>query len=200
MESVYNNLEITDSFNIIGDQDQVLQYILKKNDSIIIRRRNLYYLSNYEMEQTIYHKNFALNEVEYKEGEKKVKDDNLIRLKNLKTNFEYVGVFNGGKIMKIIPILYSQLFIRYDCVLAFTSNIDLVEIDNMDSRIKRFHNNDNFLLKDHKFYKVNCKKLKNVDLENFTISDYSYIKDILFLSNSSKFQSIKYIYFLITFI
>lgn len=38
MESVYNNLEVTESFNIIGDQEQVLQYILKKNDSIIIRK------------------------------------------------------------------------------------------------------------------------------------------------------------------
>jgi hypothetical protein len=88
--------------------------------------------------------------------------------------------------MKILPILYNQLFIRYDCFLAATSGIDILEVSDIKYKLRRFHLSDNFLLKDHKFYKINCPKLKNIDLERFTLSDYAYLKDYVFLANNSK--------------
>lgn len=90
-----------------------------------------------------------------------------------------------GKIMKIIPFLYNDLFIRYDCLLAFTENVELLEVKDVKFKIEMFHKSDNFLHKEHKFYMVHMPKLKDVDMEHISLADYHYTNDKLFLSNES---------------
>src|SRR5690606_16383290 len=90
----------------------------------------IYYLSP-NLEQTEYNK--IINIKEKENSDKKdlpgtlIKNSNLVKLKNTKSNFEYIGLYNGGKIMQINPFLYKDLFIRYDSLVAFTDNIELYE-------------------------------------------------------------------------
>jgi hypothetical protein len=89
--------------------------------------------------------------------------------------------------MKIHPILYNNLFIRFDCLLAFTDDIELVDVNDTRNRIQRFHVPDNIVQRDHRFYMVQSEKLKENDLEQFSITDYPAIKACLYLNNESKF-------------
>ena len=105
MENFCTNLEIYEHSSIIGDKDQVLQVMLKKGDSIVCKKQSLYYMSSTQMEEVIYHKKNLLlgsqqriDDIMKKEGGTHVKDNNLINLKNNKNSFEYLGLFNGGKI------------------------------------------------------------------------------------------------------
>jgi hypothetical protein len=104
MESVYRNLELNDNYSIIGEKDQALQIILKKGDGIVFKKHNLYYMSSTQLEESLYqNKNSLLNNSNTNNGnEIRVKDNNLIRLKNMKNTFEYVGIFGGGKILFLI--------------------------------------------------------------------------------------------------
>lgn len=90
--------------------------------------------------------------------------------------------------MKIHPILYNNLFIRFDCLLAFTDDIELVDVNDTRNRIQRFHVPDNIVQKDHRFYMVQSEKLKENDLEQFSITDYTAIKGCLYLNNESKIK------------
>jgi hypothetical protein len=101
MEQFYSNLEFNNSGTIIGDKDQCLQFVLKRNDAIVLKKSNIYYVSTTELEETVYSQVNSLlhsmDELQEKKPEVvKVKDNNLVRLKNTKNNFEYLGLFNGG--------------------------------------------------------------------------------------------------------
>jgi hypothetical protein len=88
--------------------------------------------------------------------------------------------------MKINPILYNDIFIRYDCLLAFTDHLDLIDDLEMKNKITQFHLPDGLIYKDHKFYMVRSEKIKEKDLNNFTIGDYAAYKELLYLTNDSK--------------
>ena len=98
MENIYKNLEINDSYSIIGEKDQVLQIILKKSDVIIFKKQNLYYISSTDMEESLHkNRNHFFTSEKVKEYGKRIQENNLIRLKNVKNTFEYVGIYGGGK-------------------------------------------------------------------------------------------------------
>jgi hypothetical protein len=98
--------------------------------------------------------------------------------------------------MKIMPVLYNDLFIRFDCLLAYSDNLDLLDVDEIKYKIERFHK-DTTLLRDQKFHMVHAQKIKEKDLESFSITDYTAIKDYLYLTNESKFY---YYFYLIIFL
>jgi hypothetical protein len=88
--------------------------------------------------------------------------------------------------MKIIPMLYNDLFVRYDCLIAFSDSIDLLEVPEVKTKIERFHKPDHLFQKDHKFYMVYSYKLKEKEpIESFSITDYPILKEFVYLSNDS---------------
>ena len=87
--------------------------------------------------------------------------------------------------MKIIPLLYNDLFIRYDCLIAFSDSVDLIEVPEVKANIEIFHKPDHLFQKDHKYYMVYSHKAKEKELENFSLADYSLLKEFVYLSNES---------------
>lgn len=97
MENLYKNIETNDSYSIIGEKDQVLQILLKKSDAIVFKKQNLYYMSSTDMEETLHkNKNNLFTSDKLSQYGKRIQESNLIRLKNVKNTFEYVGIYGGG--------------------------------------------------------------------------------------------------------
>jgi hypothetical protein len=96
MEYLCRNIEINNNSSIIGERDQVLQIILKKNDSVILKKQNLQYMSSETLEETLFSKKKSSNEEKIIKLGKRINDNNLVKLKNVNNNFEYLGVFQGG--------------------------------------------------------------------------------------------------------
>jgi hypothetical protein len=137
MENLCRNIEMNDTYSLIGDKDQILQIIIKKYDGIVFKKQNLYYMSSTELEECLYHNlNSLVNSTETHPLGIRVKDNNLIRLKNQKSTFEYLGIYGGGRIMKVNPFLYKDLFVRYDCLIAFTENLYLLDVVEILNKIE----------------------------------------------------------------
>jgi hypothetical protein len=192
METLIANLEINDNYTITGEKDQVVQLLLKKNEGIICKKQNIYYLSSNQMEETQYSKIVSMKE-KNKDKDKhdhpcpgiQLQNSNLVRLKNTKNNFEYIGIYNGGKVMTINPFLYKELFIRYDTLLAFTDTLELYEDRKITRMLYRFQYHDNIFSTDNRFYQVYSTKQKGESIDKFTLSDYHYLKEHVFLCSES---------------
>jgi hypothetical protein len=189
MDQITHSLEFAENCQIIGDKDQMLQVIFRKNDSITFKKQNLHFCSNI-LETGIYHQKSSFHTQQ--EGNKndltnyRVRDNNLLRVKNNSNAFCYIGLYSGGKIMKILPFLYHDLFIRYDCLLAFTDGLELLEIKEISNKINKYQSSDNFIHKDHKFYQIFSNKFSNnFDFDRVSIGDYHHIKEYCYLSNES---------------
>jgi hypothetical protein len=102
-------MELQNNATIMGEKDQLLQIILKKNDSIVIKKQNLYYFSSPDLEETLFIKKTSSNDESIIKIGKRVRNDNLVKLRNLNNNFEYVGVYNGGKSKLFLYILNNFL-------------------------------------------------------------------------------------------
>jgi hypothetical protein len=96
MEYLCRNIEINNNTSIIGERDQTLQVILKKNDSIVLKKQNLQYMSSEALEETLFSKKKSTNEEKIVKLGKRINDNNLVKLKNINSNFEYIGLFQGG--------------------------------------------------------------------------------------------------------
>jgi hypothetical protein len=182
MENVLHNLDINSNYSIIGEKDQALQIVLKKNDSIVCKKQNLYYFSSDSIESIEYHRLNSITPITERPGVL-LKDNSLIRLKNTKNNFDYVGLLNNGKLMKVIPMLYKDLFIRYDSLVAFSDGVELYNVKEVTSKVKRFQFFDYIYNADNKFVLVHTKK--NSEIDKFTFTDYQILKDYLFVSSES---------------
>lgn len=88
--------------------------------------------------------------------------------------------------MKIIPLLYNDLFIRFDCLIAFSDSLDLIEVPEVKTKIERFHKPDHLFQKDHKYYMVYSYKSKEKEIDHFSITDYPLLKEYVYLTNESK--------------
>jgi hypothetical protein len=202
MESIIANLELNDNFTITGEKDQVLQLLLKKNESIICKKNDIYYLSSNMIEETQYYKILSVKEknlnthsTENQNQDKhahpinlgvQLKNSNLVRLKNVKNNFEYVGLYNAGKILTINPFIYKELFIRYDTLLAFTDSIEFYENKQITKILYKFQYHENLFNPENIFYQVHSTKLKDDSIEKFSLSDYHLMKEHVFLCSESK--------------
>jgi hypothetical protein len=97
MEYLCRNMELQNNSAIIGEKDQILQVILKKNDSVVFKKTSLQYLSSSSLEETVFSKKSSPNDEAFNKIGKRVTDNNLVRLKNLDNNFAYVGIGSQGK-------------------------------------------------------------------------------------------------------
>ena len=202
-EFLGKEFDAENNIHFIGDSN--LQIILTKNDNIIVNKKYIVNSSSYHLEETIY-KN--VNSLLFygnvnNDMEKKVFDINLVRLKNKNDTFEYIGLKKGNQVMKIIPFLYKNFFIRNDCILAFHENLLLInppkEIMNIMSYEKlifmlrkitfQSYQKGNVYAESKDFYY--CKKKENKDLNlninntNNLISDLSLMKEFIYFSSSS---------------
>ena len=128
MDSSITSLNET-MISILGDTNQVLQVALKPDSSVMINTKYLVYASSPSLEEVPYHEVNSLlpfNEFIHLKF-KKYKNNQLVRLKNISSGFEYIGVSKGGKIMKINPFFYHNLYVRIDSLIAFSYLVDLCE-------------------------------------------------------------------------
>ena len=130
-----------DSYSIIGEESQTIHIILHKNDKININKNYLISASSEELNENLY------KNVDYiiipdskrilNKDLEKVNNPAIVNLKNPNGNNEYITLSNGGKIMKIIPSLYNNLYIRLDCLLAFNNGIELYTDKKVDKEINK---------------------------------------------------------------
>ena len=188
-----------DSLNkivLIGKESQIVHIILKKNDKINVNKNFITYASSENLDEIVY-KNVdslirpTINVSNSEQPLKKVDNESLVRLKNKENNIEYVGLSKGGKIMKISPVLYNNLYVKLDNILAFNESIQLLkdnEIDNKFSKLMQRPNLqfgfrelvDTYLFNKNEFCLVKSK-LDGI----FILNVSSYLDDFMFISGKS---------------
>ena len=130
-----------DSYSIIGKESQAIHIILHKNDKININKNYLISASSEELTENLY-KNvdyiiIPSSKRTINKDLERVNHPAIVNLKNQNGNNEYITLSNGGKIMKIMPSLYNDLYIRLDCLLAFNNGIELYTDKKIDKEINR---------------------------------------------------------------
>ena len=142
------DIDLLNKINIIGNDSQILHIILKKNDKININKSFITYASSENLDEIIY-KNVdsiirASIDSSYGQSLKKIENESFVRLKNKENNIEYIGLSKGGKIMKISPILYSNLYIKLDNILAFNDSVELLKDNEIDNKLNKLTKRLNF--------------------------------------------------------
>ena len=180
-----SDLEISSSINIIGDESQTIHIILKKNEKININKKYVIYASSENIDEIIYKNTDSLirqnTSSSFFSSNKdntmqKVENDSIVRLKNKENAIEYVGLSKGGKIMKISPILYKNLYIKIENILACNDGIELLKDKDMDLKMNKLIQKNN--------YQFGLRDL--VEMYMFGKSDYCLVKTKL-SSNSYSF-------------
>ena len=203
-----DDLDIFNTINITGSDSQTIHIILKRNEKINVNKNYISYSSSDNLDEIIYSKVDSLFRQNYSQSIfslrndtdtdnnklKKVSNESIIRLKNKNNNIEYLGLSKGGKIMKITPILYNNLYIKIENILAFNDGVELLSDMEMEQKINGLNqqNNvvsdmiDSFLfnrseyclvrskLKINKNSFVNEEKLSLLNLSSY-VNDFVYI-------------------------
>ena len=156
-----------DSYSIIGEESQTIHIILHKNDKININKNYLISASSEELNENLY------KNVDYiiipdskrilNKDLEKVNNPAIVNLKNPNGNNEYITLSNGGKIMKIIPSLYNNLYIRLDCLLAFNNGIELYTDKKIDKEINKLFPNNFLALNRRPFLNRNNPFINNFE-------------------------------------
>jgi hypothetical protein len=195
--------ELANTIKIIGMESQTIHIILKRNEKININKNYILYASSEDLDEIVYknvdsliRQNFN---VPYKETQlKKIENEFIVRLKNKENNIEYIGLSKGGKIMKITPLLYNNIFVRSENILAFNDGIELLKDKDVDLRISKLIQRNNiqfgfkdlietYLFKTSDFCLVKSKLNSNSqipkDPESLSLLNISsYINDFVFIS------------------
>jgi uncharacterized protein (AIM24 family) len=217
MEKIFS-LNLNNNINISTIDNKILQILLKTNDKIIVNSKYITYASSSNLTENIYNDennfiNKLLKKTKKSKSEKleKITNSLFLELKNKNDNFEYLGLSKGGKIIKILPILYNNLFINIENILAFNFNIDLFNDEKLNEKISKFFGKkliflrqDNFnvrfinpnlssFIKNKQFVlvKLNIPLLNNINLneedelnnENL-LEIKSYLNDFIYISGS----------------
>jgi len=146
--------EMNSTIKIIGGESQTIHIILKKNEKININKNYILYASSEDLDEIIYKNVDSLirqnTQSSKEEPLKKVENESIVRLKNKENNIEYIGLSKGGKILKITPILYSNLYVKMENILAFNDGIELLKDRDIDLKMNKLiqRNNIQFGLKD----------------------------------------------------
>ena len=158
---------LLDSYSIIGEESQTIHIILHKNDKININKNYLISASSEELNENLY------KNVDYiiipdskrilNKDLEKVNNPSIVNLKNPNGNNEYITLSNGGKIMKIIPSLYNNLYIRLDCLLAFNNGIELYTDKKVDKEINKLFPNNFLALNRRPFLNRNNPFINNFE-------------------------------------
>lgn len=215
MEKIFS-LNLNNNINISTIDNKILQILLKTNDKIIVNSKYITYASSSNLTENIYNDennfiNKLLKKTKKSKSEKleKITNSLFLELKNKNDNFEYLGLSKGGKIIKILPILYNNLFINIENILAFNFNIDLFNDEKLNEKISKFFGKkliflrqDNFnvrfinpnlssFIKNKQFVlvKLNIPLLNNINLNeedeiNNELEIKSYLNDFIYISGS----------------
>lgn len=194
--------EMTNTIKIIGSESQTIHIILKKNEKININKNYILYASSEDLDEIIYKNVDSLirqnSHLSSKDQPLKIENESIVRLKNKENNIEYIGLSKGGKILKITPILYSNLYIKIENILAFNDGIELLKDKDINFKMNKIiqRNNIQFGLKDlmdmyffnkSEFCLVKSKLSLNSqipkDLESISLLNISsYINDFVYIS------------------
>lgn len=201
-----DDLDVFNTINITGSDSKTIHITLKRNEKINVNKNYISYSSSDNLDEIIYSKIDSLFHQNYSRSIfslrndinsnilKKVSNGSIIRLKNKNNNIEYLGLSKGGKIMKITPILYNNLYIKIENILAFNDGVEILSDGEMVQKINGLNqqNNgisdmiDSFLfnrseyclirskLKINKNSFVNEEKLSLLDLSSY-VNDFVYI-------------------------
>ena len=139
--------EISNIIKIIGNDSQTIHIILKKNEKININKNYILYASSEDLNEIIY-KNVdsLIRQSTYLKDQqlKKIENECIVRLKNKENNIEYIGLSRGGKIMKITPLLYTNLFVKIENILAFNDGVELLKDKDIDQKMNKLIQRNNF--------------------------------------------------------
>ena len=141
--------EVTNTIKIIGTESQTINIVLKKNEKININKNYIIYASSENLDEIIY-KNVDIlirqgTHVSFKDEQlKKIENESIVRIKNKENNIEYVGLSKGGKIMKLTPLLYTNLYIRIENILAFNDGVEILKDKDMDQKMNILIQRNNF--------------------------------------------------------
>ena len=166
--------EVTNTIKIIGTESQTINIVLKKNEKININKNYIIYASSENLDEIIY-KNVDIlirqgKHVSFKDEQlKKIENESIVRLKNKENNIEYVGLSKGGKIMKLTPLLYTNLYIRIENILAFNDGVEILKDKDMDQKLNKLIQRNN--------YQFGLKDL--IEMYLFNKSEYCLIKSRL---------------------
>lgn len=190
------DFESLNKIMIIGKESQIVHIILKKNEKINVNKSFITYASSENLDEISY-KNVdslirpTINVANSEQPLKKVENEFIVRLKNKENNIEYIGLSKGGKIMKISPVLYTNLYVKLDNVLAFNESIQLLKDNEMDSKFNKLMKRPNiqygFLelvdtyLHNKSEYCLVKSKLEGVSILNVS----SYLGDFMYISGKS---------------
>ena len=197
-----DDIDVPNSIKIIGSESQTIHIILKKNEKININKNYILYASSEDLEELTYKNVSSLirtSESSNKEQLKKVENENIVRLKNKESNIEYIGLSRGGKILKITPFLYSNLFIKIGSILAFNEGVEILkdkDIDNKMNKIIPRNYNMQFGFKDFvEMFMINkcefCLVRTKISMSSYLLKDQesqdiininSYLNDFVYIS------------------
>ena len=197
------DLEVGNTIKIIGTESQIINIVLKKNEKININKNYIIYASSENLDEIVYKNVDSLirqsTHVSFKdEALKKIESEYIVRLKNKENNIEYIGLSRGAKIMKITPILYTNLYIRIENILAFNDGTELLKDKEMEQKMNKLiqRNNYQFGFKDliemylfnkSEFCLVKSKLYttyhKLSDIESLSLLNLSsYLNDFVYIS------------------
>ena len=168
------DFEVANTIKIIGTDSQTINIVLKKNEKINVNKNYIIYASSENLDEIVYKNVDSLirqnTRVSFKdETLKKVENESIVRLKNKENNIEYIGLSKGGKIMKITPLLYTNLYIRIENILAFNDGIEILKDKDMDQKLNVLTQRNNF--------QFGIKDL--IEMYLFNKSEYCLIKSRL---------------------
>jgi hypothetical protein len=189
-------LDSLNKITLIGKESQIAHIILKKNEKININKSYITYASSENLDEIIYKNVDSLirptfNVSNSNQPLKKIDSESFVRLKNKENNIEYIGLSKGGKIMKISPVLYSNLYIKLDNILAFNESIELLKDYEMDKKFNKLMQRpnlqfgfkefvDNYLFNKNEYCLVKSK-LEGLSMLNVS----SYISDFIYISGKN---------------
>ena len=198
--------DLTSSVKIIGTGSQTIHIILKKNEKININKNYILYASSEDLDEIIYKNVDSLIRQNISRSNKdqtlkKVENDFIVRLKNKENNIEYIGLSKGGKIMKITPLLYNDLYVKIDNILAFNDGIEVFKDIDIDSKMNRLIQRNNlqygfkdlleqYLLNKTEYCLVKTKLSTNSqipkDIDSISLLNISsYINDFIYISGKN---------------
>jgi len=202
-----DDLDVFNTINITGSDSQTIHITLKRNEKINVNKNYISYSSSDNLDEIIYskidslfHQNYSRsifslrNDIDNNKL-KKISNRSIIRLKNKNNNIEYLGLSKGGKIMKITPILYNNLYIKIENILAFNDGVELLSDGEMVQKINGLNQQNNgisdmidfFLFNRSEFCLIRSKLKINknsfVNEEKLSLLDLSsYVNDFVYIS------------------
>ena len=69
--------------------------------------------------------------------------NDALKISIKENKIEYVGLSRGGKIMKITPFLYNNLYVRIENILAFNDGIEILKDKDIDLKMNKLIQRNN---------------------------------------------------------